>query len=133
MVVSTLQYILKCVVAELSCMLAQQSGAPWVRKCGCLCIQEILVLNKSSRHTSTPSCNPGVKFFHFKHPRILAVNHMATLTFRERNKGKTAESFFQLNFNVYDVVQFYPWFKFYFLLFMGMVMYDVMYGIMYAW
>ena len=45
---------------------------------------------------------------------------MATLTFRE---NETAESFFQLNFNVYDVVQFYPWFKFYFLLFMGMVMY----------
>ena len=57
---------------------------------------------------------------HFKHPHILAVNYMATLTFRE---NKTAESFFQLNFNVYDVVQFYPWFKFYFLLFMGMVMY----------
>ena len=25
---------------------------------------------------------------------------------------------------VYVVVQFYPWFKFYFLLFLGMVMYD---------
>ena len=57
---------------------------------------------------------------HFKHLRILAVNYMATLTFRE---NKTAKSFFQLNFNVYYVVQFYPWFKFYFLLFMGMVMY----------
>ena len=45
---------------------------------------------------------------------------MATLTFRE---NKTVKSFFQLNFNVYDVVQFYPWFKFSFLLFMGMVMY----------
>ena len=26
--------------------------------------------------------------------------------------------------NIYVVVQFYPWFKFYFLLFLGMVMYD---------
>ena len=26
--------------------------------------------------------------------------------------------------HVYVVVQFYPWFKFYFLLFLGMVMYD---------
>ena len=26
--------------------------------------------------------------------------------------------------SVYVVVQFYPWFKFYFLLFLGMVMYD---------
>ena len=26
--------------------------------------------------------------------------------------------------DVYVVVQFYPWFKFYFLLFLGMVMYD---------
>ena len=30
----------------------------------------------------------------------------------------------QLNLDVYVVVQFYPWFKFYFLLFLGMVMYD---------
>ena len=27
-------------------------------------------------------------------------------------------------FLVYVVVQFYPWFKFYFLLFLGMLMYD---------
>ena len=26
--------------------------------------------------------------------------------------------------NIYVVVQFYPWFKFYFLLFLGMLMYD---------
>ena len=30
----------------------------------------------------------------------------------------------QLLFGVYVVVQFYPWFKFYFLLFLGMVMYE---------
>ena len=28
------------------------------------------------------------------------------------------------NTKIYVVVQFYPWFKFYFLLFLGMVMYD---------
>ena len=30
----------------------------------------------------------------------------------------------QVFLDVYVVVQFYPWFKFYFLLFLGMVMYD---------
>ena len=30
----------------------------------------------------------------------------------------------KLNINIYVVVQFYPWFKFSFLLFLGMVMYD---------
>ena len=28
------------------------------------------------------------------------------------------------DFSIYVVVQFYPWFNFYFLLFLGMVMYD---------
>ena len=30
----------------------------------------------------------------------------------------------KLNINIYVVVQFYPWFKFSFVLFLGMVMYD---------
>ena len=35
------------------------SRAPWVRIFGYLCIQEILVLRKSSVRTSTPSCKLG--------------------------------------------------------------------------
>ena len=40
---------------------------------------------------------------HFKHPRVLAVNRMATRrTFREKKyDNNKADSFFRLNFNVY--------------------------------
>ena len=73
------------IIAELS---QARSGAPWVRKLGYLCIQEILVLRKSSVRTSTPSC----KILHFKFPRVSAHSHP------DNNK---ADSFFRLNFNVY--------------------------------
>ena len=40
---------------------------------------------------------------HFKHPRVLAVNRMATRrTFREKKyNNNKADSFFRLTFNVY--------------------------------
>ena len=36
------------VIVEFSCVRSTRSRAPWVRKLGYLCIQEILVLTKSS-------------------------------------------------------------------------------------
>ena len=45
-----------CIVDE--CVLFFNSGAPLVRKFCYLCILEILVLTKSSVHTSTLSCKP---------------------------------------------------------------------------
>ena len=39
-------------------------------------------------------------------------------------KGNHRISGLNQNTKIYVVVQFYPWFKFYFLLFLGMVMYD---------
>ena len=42
-------------------------GAPWVREFGYRCIQEILVLRKSSVRTSTRSCKRG-EILHFKYP-----------------------------------------------------------------
>ena len=57
------------VLVELSCKRSACSGAPWIRKFVYLCIQEILVLTKSSVHTrilfvrtSTPSCKSGWNF-----------------------------------------------------------------------
>ena len=47
------------------------------------------------------------EILHFKHPRVSAVNHMATWTFRERknngnnNDNKKADSILRLNFNVF--------------------------------
>ena len=40
---------------------------------------------------------------HFKYPRVLAVNRIATRTFRDKKTTTTTKpnSFFRLNFNVY--------------------------------
>ena len=56
------------------------SGAPWLRKFGYLCIQGILVLTKSSvRSTSVrpPLHVSRIEIFHFKYPRVSAVNRIA--------------------------------------------------------
>ena len=45
---------------------------------------------------------------------------LMVLYFRSENEVSSLET----KFYIYVVVQFYPWFKFYFPLFLGMVMYD---------
>ena len=50
------------IIAELSCARSARSGEPWVT---------ILVLRKSFFHRRG-------EISHFKHPRVSAVNHMAT-------------------------------------------------------
>ena len=54
---------------------------------------------------------------------VTFTTRTATRTLREK-KQQQSRIFFRLNFDVYVVVQFYPWFKFYFLLFLGMVKHD---------
>ena len=53
----------------------------------------------------------------------LLLARPATRTLREK-KQQQSRIFFRLNFYVYVVDQFYPWFKFSFLLFLGMVKHD---------
>ena len=92
-------------IAELSSARSARSGATSVRKFGNLCILEILVLRKSSvRSTSarTPLLHAsGDEILHFKHTRVLALNRIASRTFRDKNNKSKADSFFPLNFNVY--------------------------------
>ena len=38
---------------------------------------------------------------YFKHPRVFAVNRIASLTFKDKNNNNKADSLFRLNFNVY--------------------------------
>ena len=80
-------------------------------------------------------CHRGRNSFGKTGPRELSVierckfynvtftTRTATRTLREK-KQQQSRIFFWLNFDVYVVVQFYPWFKNYFLLFLGMVMHD---------
>ena len=42
---------------------------------------------------------------HFTHPRVIAVNRIASMTFRDKNNNNKADSLFRLNFNVYIDVQ----------------------------
>ena len=44
------------------------------------------------------------EILHFKHPCVLAINCMATRTFREKKQSKAESFFFRLNFNVYNDV-----------------------------
>ena len=50
------------ILIELSGARSARSVAPWVRKFGSLCIQEILLLTKSFERTSTPSFKLGLNF-----------------------------------------------------------------------
>ena len=58
------------------------NGATSVRKFGYLCIEEILVLRKSSVSTSQrpPIRVSRSKILHFKHPHVSAVNRIPTKT-----------------------------------------------------
>ena len=58
------------------------SGAPIARKFGNLCIQEILVLRKSSIRMSTPSCKLGWNFA-FQVPARSAGHHIKPPTLLE--------------------------------------------------
>ena len=42
---------------------------------------------------------------HFKQPRVIAVNPIVSLTYRDKNNNNKADSLFRLNFNVYIDVQ----------------------------
>ena len=81
-----------------------RNRAPWVRKFGNLCIQEILVLRKSSvrsTYVRPPLHVSRDEILHFKHMRVSAVNRIASRAFRDKNNNNKANSFFRLNFNVY--------------------------------
>ena len=41
---------------------------------------------------------------HFKHPRVSAVNRIASQTFRNKNNNNKADSLFRLHFSVYSDV-----------------------------
>ena len=57
---------------------------------------------RSFRMYVHPFMKAGVKFLHFKDPRVALVNCMATQIFREKKyNNNKADSFFRLNFNVY--------------------------------
>ena len=57
-------------------------------------------------------------------PKILDLKSSSEQIFsRKLPLGAPAEGSHH-NLSVYVMVQFYPWFNFYFLLFLGMVMYD---------
>ena len=74
-------------IAELSRARSARRGGPWVRKFGYLCIQEILVLTKSSvrsTYAGSPLHVSRIEILHFNYPRVLAVNRIATRTFREK-------------------------------------------------
>ena len=77
---------------------------PWVRKIGYLRIQGILVLNKISviPYVRPPLHESRGEILHFKHPCLLAVNRIASRTFREKNPHQSRVFFFRLNFNVYN-------------------------------
>ena len=45
------------------------------------------------------------EILHFTHPRVIAVNRIASMTFRDKNNNNKADSLFRLNFNVYIDVQ----------------------------
>ena len=44
------------------------------------------------------------EILHFKYPRVLAVNRVATRTFREKERTPKLSLFFRLSFNVYNDV-----------------------------
>ena len=95
-------------LAELSRARSGSSAAPWARKFGYQCIQEILVL-KNRPYVCTyihPIHVSRGEILCFKHPRVSGVvNRMATRTFREKKyNNNKADSFFRLNFNVYNNV-----------------------------
>ena len=77
---------------------------PWVKKIGYLRIQGILVLNKISviPYVRPPLHESRGEILHFKHPCLLAVNRIASRTFREKNPHQSRVFFFRLNFNVYN-------------------------------
>ena len=41
------------------------------------------------------------EILHFKHTRVLALNRIASQTFRDKNNNSKSDSFFPLNLNVY--------------------------------
>ena len=89
------------IIAEHSRARSAPSRAPWVRKFVKSMIQGILVpRRKSSVGTSIPSCKPD-EIWCFKHPRVSAVNRIASRPFRDKKTTTKADSFFRLNFNVY--------------------------------
>ena len=71
------------ILAELSHVRSARSGALLVMKFSYLCIQEVLVLRKSYiRPYVIPPLHvswSGISYF--KHPRVSAVNQLATLFF----------------------------------------------------
>lgn len=87
----------KIIIAELPRAWITRSEAPWVTKNGNLKFWEILIIMWPSDVRPPPKCMSGWNFA-FKHQRALAVNRMATRTFREKKSNK-AESFFRLNNN----------------------------------
>ena len=53
-----------------------------------------------------PSVRPPLhvgrdEILHFKHTRVLALNRIASQTFRDKNNNSKSDSFFPLNLNVY--------------------------------
>ena len=73
---------------------------PWVRKIGYLRIQGILVLNKISviPYARPPLHESRGEILHFKHPCLLAVNRIASRTFREKNPHQSRVFFFPTKF-----------------------------------
>ena len=75
-----------------------RSGAPWVKN---------LVISASKKFWLWGNDVPPPlhvrrhEILHFKHPRVSAVNRIASRTFRDKNNNNKADSFFRLNFNVY--------------------------------
>ena len=73
------------ILAELSHVRSARSGAPLVMKFSYLCIQVVLVLRKSYiRSYVIPPLHvswSGISYF--KHPRVSAVNQLATLFFND--------------------------------------------------
>ena len=71
------------ILAELSRARSAHNEAPWVRKSGNLCIQEILVLRNSSvrsTYVRPPSHVSQHEILHLKHSRGSAVNRTASRT-----------------------------------------------------
>ena len=63
-----------------------------------------MVLRKSSvrgTYVRPPLHVSWDELLHFKHPRVSAVNRIASRTFRDKNNNIKADSFFRLNYNVY--------------------------------
>ena len=89
-----------------------RSRAPWVRKSGYLCNQDILVLTKSSVRPSVRTyVRPPLhvrwnKILHFKHPACFGGKLHGHLGFQREKKNNNnnnnkAESFCRLKFNVH--------------------------------